>query len=43
MIVVAWRNLQKTGALSHAELLEDLHVKTLSLLIALLAQFTDAV
>ena len=43
MIVVAWRHLQKTGALSHAELLEDLNVKRSAFVIALLAQFTDVV
>ncbi len=43
MIVTAWRHLQKTGELSHAELLEDLNVKRSAFVIALLAQFSDVV
>jgi len=43
MIVTAWRHLQKTGALSHAELLKDLNVKRSAFVIALLAEFTDVV
>lgn len=43
MIAAGWRHLQKTGELSHAELLEDLNVKRSAFVIALLAQFSDVV
>ena len=43
MIVTAWQHLQKTGVLSHAELLEDLNVKRSAFVVALLAQFPDVI
>lgn len=43
MIAVAWRQLRKTGVLSHAELLDDLNVKRSAFVIALLAQFSDVI
>lgn len=43
MIVMAWRQLQRTGTLSHTELLEELNVKRSAFVVALLAQFPDVV
>lgn len=41
MILIAWRHLQKTGSISHTELLEDLNVKRSAFVIALLSRFPD--
>ncbi|TXI38858.1 MAG: hypothetical protein E6Q56_08090 [Mycobacterium sp.] len=43
MIAAAWRRLQQKGALSNAELLNDLNVKRSTFVMALLAQFPDVV
>lgn len=43
MLMVAWQHLQKTGTLSHAELLNQLNVKRSAFVIALLAQFADVI
>ncbi len=43
MILIAWQHLQKTGSLSHTELLEDLNVKRSAFVIALLSRFPDVI
>lgn len=43
MILIGWQHLQKTGSLSHTELLEDLNVKRSAFVIALLSRFPGVV